>query len=309
LNVTINAVTERPPTLGIYAPVIPLDLSPLRFRVLVPLAAASTCVDAAIAAWKEDMARVWDRLPLRVGLLAFARKTPFQGVIEAARNVEHALDDAGSEQRWRVIERSQDGGLVTVRLARPDGGCETRIIPVHMPDGRGDVYYPYLRVSDDQSRFPLDFAHPGEERRFRHATDLRHGDDVFVAPSAVATLFLDSTARRFDPIVPRPLADWERMRSIWQTVRQLAPSASALRSAWSDVLDRAESWRGPDGEWLTGGHKAWLDFARASFAEGLNARGRVLEDLVEAAKREVLGWSLEWHNQALKQSVEEINHA
>src|SRR5690606_8671006 len=83
--------------LGVYHPVIPLELSPLRFRVLVPLEAVSVCLDRAVEVWDERLAQIWDRLPLRAGVIAFPQKLPFQAVVEAARNVEKALDDVPCE--------------------------------------------------------------------------------------------------------------------------------------------------------------------------------------------------------------------
>src|SRR5205814_1246873 len=51
------------PGLSAYSPMIVLDQSPSRFRVLVPLSAANACVDAAVRKWEEDLARIWDRMP------------------------------------------------------------------------------------------------------------------------------------------------------------------------------------------------------------------------------------------------------
>ena len=69
----------------------------MRFRVLLPLEAALACVDRAAEAWRVQFARVWDRLPLRVGVVAFSRMMPFQAVIEAARNIESDLEGTNEE--------------------------------------------------------------------------------------------------------------------------------------------------------------------------------------------------------------------
>ncbi len=196
---------------GVYHPVIPLELSPLRFRVLLPLSAASACVECAIGIWNDEMARVWDRLPLRAGIVAFPRTVPFQAVIEAARSLEHALEEQPAEETWRVTERDARDGIVAFRLVRRDGGSELRSMPVTLPDGRRDVFYPYCRVEDGAVRTALDFQHP-DGQTFRHALDLRPGDGIVVAPSRIAGVFLDSSARRFDEVQVRPLAEWTRMR-------------------------------------------------------------------------------------------------
>ncbi|MBX6362182.1 MAG: CRISPR-associated protein Csx11, partial [Acidobacterium ailaaui] len=134
--------------LGVYHPVIPVELSPLRFRVLVPLEAASECVDLAVAWWRERFARVWDRLPLRVGVIAFPRMVPYQAVVEATRNVEDDL--TGKEETWQVQEIERRASVAALRLRRKDGRETLRVVPVTLPDGREDVFYPYLAVEDRQ---------------------------------------------------------------------------------------------------------------------------------------------------------------
>lgn len=289
--------------LGVYHPVIPLDLSPVRFRVLLPLEAVSACVDRAIGAWREQFARVWDRLPLRVGVVAFPRMTPFQAVIEAARNIEGDLDGIKKPETWRVAGSETREGVTTLSIKSLDHRQELlQTVPIGLPDGRDDVFYPYLAVEDKQVRFPLDFQHPNG-RVFRHAKDLRSGDGIHVYPALIATVFMDSTARRFEPLSRRQLTEWLRMRDLWKLMDRCAPSRAAIRDAWSAVVERGEEWRGPDGTWLEGGEAAWRDFTRAVFHERLGVRGACLETLVQAAGDGLLDWSLEWHISVLKKRV------
>src|SRR5581483_11821395 len=149
------AEVKEPGLLGTYHPIVLLELSPLRFRVLVPLEAASACLDRAIEMWNDHFARVWDRLPLRAGIVGFPQKLPFQAVLEAVRTIEHELDGAQPET-WRARHRDEREGVVALALLRRDGGSELRTIPVSLPDGRLDVFYPYLAVADDALSFPLD---------------------------------------------------------------------------------------------------------------------------------------------------------
>lgn len=300
----VHSVTDEAGALGVYHPVIPLELSPVRFRVLLPLEAASACVDRAIEAWNEEFARVWDRLPLRVGVVAFPRMIPFQAVIEAARTIEDDLDTIEKPETWRVAGRKTREGIVALSLVSSDGRHELRTVPVRLSDGREDVFYPYFAVEDKQVRFPLDFQHP-KDQTYRHAKDLRHGDGVFVHPPLIATVFMDGTARRFEPPEIRPLMEWRLMRDIWKLIEDVAPSQTALRGAWSELTQRCEAWLGPNGAWLEGGEEAWHGLVRAVFHERLGARSACLETLVQAARDGLLGWSLEWHWSVLKKRISE----
>lgn len=302
-RLTVQSATEADGTLGVYHPVIPLELSSMRFRVLLPLEAASACVDRAAEAWRAQFARVWDRLPLRVGVVAFPRMMPFQAVIEAARNIESDLDGMNEPETWRVAGCETREGVTALRLESLDRPRELlQTIPVGLPDGRDDVFYPYLAVEDKSSRFPRDFRHPNG-RVFRHVSDLQSGDGISIYPSRIAVLFMDDATKRFQSPLRRPLMEWLRMRELWQLVDRYAPSQTALRGAWSEILERREAWQGADGAWLDGGEAAWLDLARAVFHERLGVRGACLEELVEAAGDGLLDWSLEWHISVLKKQV------
>lgn len=299
----VQSVENVSGALGVYHPVIPLELSPMRFRVLLPLEAASTCVDRAAEAWRAQFARVWDRLPLRVGVVAFSRMMPFQAVIEAARNIESDLEGTNEPETWRVAGCETREGVAALRLESLDHPQELlQTVPITLPDGRDDVFYPYLAVEDKHPRFPRDFRHPNGQV-FRHASDLQSGDGISVHPSRIAVLFMDDATKRFQSPLCRPLMEWLRMRELWQLVDRYAPSQTALRGAWSEIVERREAWQGADGTWLDGGEAAWLDLARAVFHERLGVRGACLEELVEAAGDGLLDWSLEWHISVLKKQV------
>ncbi|HWP02268.1 MAG TPA: hypothetical protein VNL96_02325, partial [Gemmatimonadaceae bacterium] len=289
-----------PEKLGTYAPVIPLDLSPLRFRVLVPLDRATACIEAALAKWREEFARVWDRMPLRIGVAAFPRMTPVQAVIEAARNLEDALKRDGT-QTWRVIECQTREGITALSLEH-ERGRELVLVPTRLPDGRDDVFYPYVQVEDQELRALWDFQHP-DGRVYRHMTDLRLGDGVLVHPSRIAALFLDTTGRRFEPPEVRPLGDFERMRAVWDLLVRTSPSLTALRGAWFELEDRKRSWRGTEGQWLPEAEAQWIGLAHAILRDRLAISGAALESLVEAAQRGILEWALEWHLTWLKEGV------
>ena len=291
--------------LGVYRPIIPLELSPLRFRVLVPLEAASACVDLALEAWEREFARVWDRLPLRIGIVAFPQKVPFQAVIETARNIEENLES--HSESWRVVERDLRDGVAALNFQRPDGGRELRTVPVSLPDGREDVFYPYLAIEDGSVRFPHDFQHPSG-KLYRHASDLRPGDAIRMSPARIAAVFMDSAARRYDKVELRPLSEWRRMRDTWQLIDRVASSTSALRGAWSTLAERQTTWCSPDGDWIVGGKQAWIDLARAVLNDALGVNGAALDTLVEAAADGVLERAIEWHLSVLKKRLGEAGN-
>lgn len=292
------------PDLGAYSPLIVLDQTPARFRVLVPLSAANACIDAAVRKWEEELARVWDRMPLRVGVVAFPRMTPFQAVIEAARSVEDRLDDDDANPKpWGVVEASTREGVTSLSLARPDGKPELVVLPSRLPDGQVDTFYPYLRAEDATVRHARDFATPGGAV-YRHVMDLRPGDGVHIAPSRIALHFMDSTAVRFEPVRVSYLTDWKRLRDTWKLLEREAPSMTALRAAWAALATAKETWRQPAGPAETT-NETWSEFARTVLAVHLGVRGAALDALAKAATSDVLEQTLQWHLRVLKESLGE----
>jgi len=309
-RLTIDSIKEVDGHLGCYHPVIPLEVSPVRFRIIVPLETASACVDLAIQKWNKEFARVWDRMPLRIGVVAFKRLMPFQAVIEAARNIEQEFEKKTNREieyeLWRVDVCEKRDGVMAVSLVPLNndhtGKSYLHTMPITLPDGREDVFYPYLAVEDTEARYSLDFQHP-DGQVYRHVTDLKTGDGIYVHPAKVAAIFLDQAAKRYEPLAKRCLKDWPKMREIWDLLDRTAPSQTALRGVWSELMNKQESWRGADGEWLSGGKEAWLDLVRALLAKRLEVKGAELDTLVETAGNGLLKWCMEWHISVLKKQV------
>lgn len=302
----IDAITT-PRGLGAYAPLTVLDRSPKRFRVLVPLNAAGACIESAVTRWQEEFGRVWDRMPLRAGVVAFPRMTPFQAVIEAARNLEDDLS-RGEDNPWRVLESDIRDGVAALLFARPDGGRELVTVPATLPDGRADVFYPYFAVTDRRVRHRRDFITPSEEKRegqvYRHVADLAPGDGVRITPSRYRMVFMDSTARRFERAEVGYLSDRRRIRETWDLLRRTAPSITALRSAWATLAEARERWSEPEDN-SRECSASWASLARSVLANDLGARGPELETLAEAADSGILEQALEWHIRILKLDLEE----
>ncbi|GBE48575.1 hypothetical protein BMS3Bbin12_01754 [bacterium BMS3Bbin12] len=304
---TIDQVTEAQAPLGTYHPLLVLDRSPARFRLLVPLSAVDECMRLAVEKWEAEFARVWDRMPLRAGVVGFSRKLPYQAVVEAARNVE---DDLARSERetWQVSDARTLDGWTELSLVRPDGEHQLVTVPTTLPDGRPDVFYPYCAVKGGRTRESHDFVAPRHDptshrdrQTYRWVPELRPGDGIRVAPSRIARVFLDSTARRFEFVTVRHLDDWRTAQEIWRLIRKTAPSLTAARALEALLLEKQEAWAFPAD---AADPDAWLDFVRASLVNLWSVRGAVLDTLVEAARRRILQETLAWHLHVLKQDTE-----
>jgi hypothetical protein len=135
---------------------------------------------------------------------------------------------------------------------------------------------------------------------YRRAADLEVGDEVSVEPSRFASLFLDSTARRFEPVQVHPLFEWDRRRTIWEQVRTTVPSPTAARAVEQSLREARARWTDSDGAL---DEAAWNDWVHAVLANEWSASGRDLQDLEEAARDGLLERVLSWHLHVLKQTT------
>lgn len=298
-NIDRAFTAEHP--LASYRPLIVLEENPERFRVLVPLASADACVNHVVTKWRKEMARVWDRLPLRVGIIGFPRKTPFQAVIEATRNIEDDLA-VGASERWRVTQVDTQPGTAKVSFERPDKSAERSDVPTQLPDGRDDVYYSNVAVVGAE-REARDFTAPrpaGSTVVYRRVAELKAGDEVCVEPSRFTSVFLDSTARRFELVHVHPLSEWDRRRTLWERVRALVPSSTAARAVEQSLREARERWTDADGAL---DESAWTNWVRAVIANEWSVSGHDLQDLEEAARDGLLERVLSWYLHVLKQTT------
>jgi CRISPR-associated Csx11 family protein len=307
-RIRIESAEKAVDALGVYTPLLALDRSPDRLRLLVPLEHVPDCLDLAIGRWKERFARVWDRMPLYAGVVAFPRKMPYQAVIEATRNLEDQLIPSSEKlekklQTWRVLDTESREGIKSLRLAPQKGGEELVSIPVRLPDGRTDVFYPYCLVENACIQWRRDFAHPETGALYRHMGDLQRGDALKVLPARFAWQFLDNARRRFEGVNVQPLSRWGKMRRLWDLVCQTAPSMSAVQNV-AGMLDT--TWK----EWrdFQGAENSWRELARALLSERWDVAGAALDELVEAAASGELRDCLEWHLGVLKTSTQEQIH-
>lgn len=296
----VNAASSEG-TMATYCPLIVLEENPERFRVMVPLSAEAACVEHVVSKWRKEMARVWDRLPLRVGTIAFPRKTPFQAVIEATRNVEDDLM-AGGAEKWCVKRVATEKEATRIKFERPDKKSEEVNVPTLLASGCEDVYYPNFAVTGVE-REPHDFTAPrrsGSSVVYRRAADLKTEDEVYIEPSRFASLFLDSTARRFEPAQVYPLSEWERHRELWNQIGKVAPSHTAAHAVESSLREAREQWTDANG---TLNEAAWSVWVRAVLANEWHANERDLNDLEAAARDGLLERVLSWHLHVLQQTT------
>jgi len=225
-----------------FRPYIPLLAEPAVFMALVPADKALEVAQAIKAKYEREMARVRDRLPLRLGLIFAHRRTPLAAVLQAGQAM---LEMPIDWEEWQVSVQDRK-----VTFSR-DGQIFMWEYPAKMGDNdTEDIWYPHLLAVNPNSKDELK----------QQAGDFHLVDDVagtvFVLPSTFDFEFLDTTARRFEISydaqgrrrgrLTRPylLDDLERLEALWTEMKHL--EKSQRHRVIASIEATREAWFGDD---------------------------------------------------------------
>ena len=197
--------------------------SPDRFLALVPAADALDIAQKIEQAYRQQMGKVQNRLPLFLGLVLFPRKSPLMAVMDTARRMLNQVEL--EEEVWDVecVCPGSNGQTMYLRFSCGSHRLEFAV-PLTMGDRQTeDLWYPYFFVNKFFDHTPDNRAHRFQlnGRWLVHARDLKPGDRVALTPSRFAYLFLESTAGRFrfDPERDALLLDErQRLQDLWQAI-------------------------------------------------------------------------------------------
>ena len=303
IPIEFKSVSDNADELGVYYPLIPLEINPRRFRVVVPLNKVDDCIKNVIEMWHVNFARVEGRMPLRLGVVSFSRMMPYQAVIETVRNLEKKLLGQ-KEELWQVLNRDLREDVLSLLIRSPKGEESLRTIPVKLPDGRLDVFYIYCAVEDREVKFPRDFQQPGG-RVYRHVLDLRPGDGIYITPAVMGTIFMDSAANRFDNIPTYLLDEWKIITDLWLLLKRVAPSQTSLLSVWTLINEYRERWQSFEGDFTAEGRETWLSFVRSILSDRFNLEPASLEYLVHTVDNGLFERCMDWHVRVMKLKIEE----
>jgi len=223
-----------------YLPAISILTEPRTFMALVPADKALNVAKAIKAKYEEEISKVRNRLPLKMGIAFSDRRTPLPAILSAGRRM---LRQPTASELWQIEEvkpqypRHTWPDEVSLTLEK-DGQSLSMTVGTVMGDKQTqDVWYPYWCVEKDASGMPP----TGRERQFKgadgkdwvHVCDLREGDVVHLQPSRFDFEFLDTAARRFEigynnskrqgryhPARPYYLEQLDEFEELWNVLSQ-----------------------------------------------------------------------------------------
>ncbi|BCX03238.1 MAG: hypothetical protein KatS3mg053_1176 [Candidatus Roseilinea sp.] len=252
-----------------YATAIPILAEPRSFLMLIPANKSLEVLKQIKAKYECEMGKVRDRLPLHLGCVFAARRTPIRAVLEAGRAM---LDREPLLQQWQIKWVDRQPSHVVLQLERSGYSVQWQI-PLKMGDGTtDDLWYPYFFLetngdaskADASNRRAVKVLMPHSNGKkvdewIVHAGDLRIGETIYRWSSTFDCEFLDTTARRFEiyydengrrPRRTRPfyLEDLDRLEELWRYMTRLTKTQrhqvirtiEATREAWYGSDDNGQ---------------------------------------------------------------------
>ena len=200
-----------------YLPAIPVLAEPGMFMALLPADRALGVLEAIGAAYRRQMGKALNRLPLHLGVVYAPEHTPLRVLLESGRRMLKRCEQDGPARHWQIAQideiKAPDAGKQAPAQARRLSlqGLEDanrRVeweIPLVMGDGSKDEWYPFVQLANLDSS--ADFALPAPwaddpngsaKAHFIHAGRLKAGDAVHFIPAAFDVQWLGSAAQRFE---------------------------------------------------------------------------------------------------------------
>lgn len=267
-----------------YSTAIPILAEPRTFMALVPADRALDIVNAVRQKYQREMGKARNRLPLRLGVIYFPRRTPIRAALDAGQTMLQQKP-MGDTPLWSVLatpvqQANTDlpsSGLkegtrqfdhwYAVNLAQ-NNRLLTWYVPAVMGDGcTEDNWFPYVFIEthdDDSEMAGRQLAFKGKRPTANgdkdcwliHVGELKEGDEVYFAPASFDFEWLDTSGRRFEIAYdeqgerysrytrPWLLDDLDRLEALWNLMKCL--KTSQRHQVTRTIEATREAWYGSD---------------------------------------------------------------
>ncbi len=239
-----------------YCPYITILKEPTIFVALIPLQRSLDIIKLIKKEYEIQFSKVQNRLPIKLGLIAFKRKYPLYVVLDA---VKRFLNEEIGEKVFEI--KRTDRISAEENCKKFDGrlGNYARIIELsknhrkfiaYISYSTGDpsfkdVFYPYVMVKDGKSGIETLVYRKYSEKhgisnlvKIKHVSELSESEEMFFEPSLFDFVFLDSNIRRFD--VGRERRHWLFTNSINRPKPYLLWDIDNFEKLWELIIEKLE---------------------------------------------------------------------
>jgi len=261
-----------------YYPYIVILKEPSIFVVLIPLQRSLDIIKLIKKEYEIQFSKVQNRLPIKLGLIAFKRKYPLYVVLDTVKRFlgEEIEENVFKIERLDEISAEDNCKMFDGRLGNYAKILELlgdyRKFTVYISYSTGDpclkdMFYPYVIVKDAEDKSgskTLIYKKYSEKYsinnlvRIKHVSELSEGEEIFFEPSLFDFEFLDSNVRRFDigkkrkhwlftgsesrskPYLLWDIENFERLREL--VIEKLELTTTQVMNLYEMLMSKIEEW-------------------------------------------------------------------
>lgn len=266
-----------------YYPYITILKEPTIFVVLIPLQRSLDIIKLIKKEYEIQFSKVQNRLPIKLGLIAFKRKYPLYVVLDTVKRflneeIEEKvfeikrLDRISAEENCKKFDGRLGNYAKIIELSKNHRKFIAYISYSTGDPSFKDVFYPYSVVESDSGIETLIYKEYSEKHgigklvKIKHVSELVKGEKMFFEPSLFDFVFLDSNILRFDVgrerkhwlftdsiNRPKPYLLWdidnfERLREL--VIEKLELTTTQVMNLYEMLMSKIEEWKLRDVERL-----------------------------------------------------------
>jgi len=258
-----------------YYPYIAILKEPTFFVALIPLQRSLDMIKLVKKEYEIQFSKVQNRLPIKLGLIAFKRKYPLYVVLNA---VKRFLNEEIEEKIFRIKKLDRISAEENCRKFDGRLGNYAKIIELsenyrkftaYISYSTGDpsfknVFYPYLIAKDNSGLETLVYTKYSEKHGINNLVKIKYvpepseEEEILFEPSLFDFVFLDSNIRRFDigkdkkhwlftesKNRPKPYLLWdidnfEKLREL--IIEKLELTTAQVMNLYEMLINKIEKW-------------------------------------------------------------------
>ena len=255
---------------------MPYQFEPTRTLFFMPLKYVWEIIETIKKEYEIQFNKVQNRLPIRVGFVAFNKKMPMYVVLETAKKMYSTeigpkelevsqIDEMSDDKKQRIYGDKLGNYVKEIKM---NDGNEYHFSYSTGDSNKKDLFHPYFVVvknnNDNDNDWKVYFALDEQEQNsnkkwlpIRHVKNLQKGDKVLFYPSQFDFLWLDSNIRRFDvgekrrhwlfkKTSPKPyhLKDIDKFKRLKDLLfRQLSLTTSQIMNLYGLLISKMQEWK------------------------------------------------------------------
>ncbi len=231
-----------------FYPLIPYQFEPTKTLFFMPLKYVWEVIEIIKEQYEIQFSKVQNRLPIKIGFVAFNKKMPMYVVLEAAKKMYSKKSEVKEVDICNIIKRNKSCNIIM------SDGNEYHFSYSTGDPNKKDLFHPYFIVKNNNG-WKTYFDEKWQT--IKHVTELQKGDRLLFYPSQFDFLWLDSNIRRFDvggkrrhwlfkkkspkPYNLKDIKKFERLKNL--LFEQLSLTTSQIMNLYGLLISKIQEWR------------------------------------------------------------------